>query len=125
LRWDLKAEVQSSGFARMELCRRGSWGVDGKWLGLIGTAGEVEGLSQRSSVCGIMVICGQLELRVVVKYGRSKKCENGTRDGPSVAISGMMKFVAGRDALIAIGGVEAKIYLQLQSQTSSNSTSHS
>jgi hypothetical protein len=72
-----------------------------------------------------MVICGQLELRVVVKYGRSKKCENGTRDGPSVAISGMMKFVAGRDALISLGGVEGKIYLQLQSQISSNSTSHS
>jgi len=69
-------------------------------LGVREIAGEVEGLSHRSLMCGIMVIWGQDVERRVVKCSRSKKWVNGTAAGDSVApmgiISGMMKFGAVR-----------------------------
>jgi len=80
--------------------------MEGMWFGVIETAGEVEGLSHRSLMCGIMFICGQELERAVVKCGRSKKWENGTGEGDSVApvgiISGMMKFGAVRGPLVDI-----------------------
>jgi hypothetical protein len=62
-----KAEDQFSGCARMLSCKSGICGVDGKWFGGMETAGEVDGLSHRSLMCGIRLIWGHEALRVLVK----------------------------------------------------------